>query len=398
MKLRAYAGVLAEAVAHVARALPTRAPVPVLAGILLTTGPDGLSLAAYDYESVATCRLTAEIADDGTVLVPGRLLTEIAKALPKGAEVDIELSGTRLLVTSGSAKFTLPTLPVEEYPALPPVPDTVLTIGADAFADAVGQCAPAAGTDDSLPVLTGVLLTLEGETLTLAGTDRYRFAVREIGVQPTGTVPAEPKRTSKKKDKKEQDDAVLCTALVPAKWLTDASKALAGEHQLSVGWHDGQLTFTVPGGRTIGTRLLEGDFPRFRGLMPDPADAAMTLTIPVDEALAAIKRVALVVDDKRPIRLTHEDGQLLLDAGDGDDAHAADRIPCNASGDLAEGREGCDIAFKPAYLVTALQALTTPEARLYLTHPHKPALITGYSGGPAEDGYEHLLMPIRLNG
>ncbi|MFD8597472.1 DNA polymerase III subunit beta [Kitasatospora sp. NPDC059646] len=378
MKLRLFAAPFADAVAHVARALPARPPVPVLAGILLATGENGLTLSAFDYETCATVTTDAEIADDGRALVSGRLLGDIAKALPKSAEVDLELAGTRLLVAAGSAKFELPLLPLDEYPALPAAPDTVFTAPADAFADAVAQVVVAAGTDDTLPVLTGVLLTLADDgRLTLAATDRYRFAVRETDVRPTGTVPAET------------------TVLVPAKWICDAAKALTGEHPLHAGWHDGQFTLSVPGGRAIGTRLLTGEFPKYRSLFPSAADATMTLTVPVAETIAALKRVALVVDDKRPVRLTHQDGRLLLAAGDDDGASAADHVSCNASGGVA-AVEGCDVAIKPSYLIDALQALTEPEARLHLTHPHKPVLALGWTGDGVEPDYEHLLMPIRL--
>ncbi|MFD9061429.1 DNA polymerase III subunit beta [Kitasatospora purpeofusca] len=404
MKLRLFAGPLADAVAHVARALPARPPVPVLAGILLATGEKGLTLSAFDYEIAATTSTGAEIADDGTALVSGRLLNDIAKTLPKGGEVDIELSGARLLLTCGTARFTLPTLPVDEYPALPPVPDTMLTVDADALASAVAQVAVAASTDDALPVLTGVQMVLEGQRLTLAGTDRYRFGVRELTVKPTGTLPAgKPKRKKKgadaEPDTAEEVRRAACTVLVPAKFLSDATRAMAGEHPTALGWNDGQLTLSTPGS-SFGTRLLEGEFPRFRGLFPAPEDAELTLTVAVDDALAALKRVSLVASARTPVRLavtTASDGatELRLEAGHGDDAHATDRIPCNTVGGL-EG--GAAIAFNPGYLADALKALATPEATVHITHQHKPALLTGRAGNLGDNDYEHLLMPIRLDG
>ncbi|WP_033821004.1 DNA polymerase III subunit beta [Kitasatospora sp. MBT63] len=402
MKLRLFAGPLADAVAHVARALPARPPVPVLAGILLATGEKGMTLSAFDYEVAAATSTGAEIADDGTVLVSGRLLNEIAKTLPKGGEVDIELSGARLLLVCGSARFTLPTLPVEEYPALPPVPDTMLTVDADALAAAVAQVAVAASTDASLPVLTGVQMVLEGDRLTLAGTDRYRFGVRELTVKPTGTLPTgKPKRGKKKDTDTEPDTAgevrrAACTVLVPAKFLSDATRAMAGEHPIGLGWNDGQLTLTTPGS-FYGTRLLEGEFPKFRGLFPKPEDARLTLTVAVDDALAALKRVSLVASAKTPVRLavTADGEELLLEAGHSDDAHAVDRIPCNTDGAL---EDGAAIAFNPGYLADALKALAAPEATFHVTHHHKPVVLIGRAGDLAESDYEHLLMPIRQDG
>ena len=313
------------------------------------------------------------------------------------------MSGARLLLTAGTARFTLPTLPVEEYPALPAVPDTVLLVEGDALADAVAQSVVAAGTDDTLPALTGVQMILEGSRLTLAATDRYRFAVRELTVKPTGTLPdAKPVKKARKKGDQDAGptaevlDAAARTVLVPAKFLSEAARALAGEHPVSVGWSNGQLTLSVPG-RTIGTRLLEAEFPKFRGLFPSTADAELTITVPVEEALAAIKRVALVASDKRPIRLAVDGDQLLIEAGDGDDACAADRIPCTATGSLGDRVQGCDAAFNPGYLADCLKALATPEARLHLTSSTKPVLVLGHSGEDAGGDYQHLLMPIRLS-
>ncbi|MER5353438.1 DNA polymerase III subunit beta [Kitasatospora sp. NPDC002551] len=402
MKLRLFAAPFADAVAHAARALPARPPVPVLAGILLRTGEDGLHLGAFDYEVCATTRADAEIADDGTALVPGRLLTDIAKTLPKGAEVDIELSRDRLLITCRSARFTLPTLPVDEYPALPAPPDTVFTVDGDALADAVAQAVVAAGTDHTLPALTGVQMILEDTRLTLAATDRYRFAVRELTVKPTGTLPAATTRTGRKKgedgaDPAEEAGRAARTVLVPAKVLSDAARTLAGEHPVAIGWSDGQVTLSVPG-RSVGTRLLEAEFPKFRNLLPEPDDAELTITVPVDEALTAIKRVALVASDRRPVRLAVDGDQLLIDAGDGDDAHAADRIPCTAAGAIGDRVRGCDAAFNPGYLTDCLKALTTPEARFHLTSSTKPVLVLGHSGEDTAGDYRHLLMPIRLQG
>ncbi|MFE2727056.1 DNA polymerase III subunit beta [Kitasatospora sp. NPDC059327] len=401
MKLRLFADPLADAVAHAARALPGKPPVPVLAGILLRTDTDGLHLAAFDYEACATVRADAEIADDGTALVSGRLLNDICKTLPKSAEVDLELSGARLLLTAGSARFTLPTLPVEEYPALPAAPDTVLTVEGDALADAVAQAVVAAGTDDTLPALTGVQMILEDSRLTLAATDRYRFAVRELTVKPTGTLPAaKPAKKAKNGDHDagptaEQLDAAARTVLVPAKFLSEAARALAGEHPVAIGWTDGQLTLSTPG-RTLGTRLLEGEFPKGRALFPHAEDAELTITVPIEQALAAIKRVALVASDKRPIRLAVDGDQLLIEAGDGDDARAADRVPCDATGSLTDRLRGYDAAFNPAYLADCLKAMTTPEARFHLTSSTKPVLVLGHSGEDTGGDYQHLLMPIRL--
>ncbi|MFI8085838.1 DNA polymerase III subunit beta [Kitasatospora sp. NPDC086009] len=402
MKMRLFAGPLADAVAFVARALPAKPAVPVLAGILLATDTDGPHVSAFDYEVAAATRLDAEIAGDGRALVSGRLLNEIAKSLPKDAEVDIELTASRLLVTSGAARFTLPTLPVEEYPALPAAPDTVFTVTADDFADATAQAFIAAGRDDSTPAMTGIQLQLNGDVLTLAATDRYRFGVRDLTVHPTGTVPAASKAAPKTKGKAAQDQATdaeaqrraAFTALVPAASLADAAKALAGEHPLRAGWSQGQLVLAA-GRRTFLCRLLEGyEFPRFVGMLPDLADAEVTITVDTAHAADAIKRVALVAAANTPIRLVADGQHLRLEAGSGDDAQATERIPAQFEGTVSDG---LTIAFNPGFLADALRAIAAPEVRIGITEPTKPAALAGAGGDSTDLEYRHTLMPVRLS-
>ncbi|WP_043478082.1 DNA polymerase III subunit beta [Kitasatospora sp. MBT66] len=397
MKLRLFVSELADAVSYTAKALPARPPVPVMLGMLLTTGEGGLRLSAADGEVYTTAAVSAEIADDGTALVPGRLLNDICSRLPKSAEVDLELvdNGARLVVGCGAARFTLPVLPVEEYPATVAMPDAIATVQADVLAEAVAQVAVAASTDTALPALTGIKLGLDGDTLHLDATDRYRMAHKELTVRPTGTVPAPAKR-GKKKDGDDQ-----AAVLVPAKALAEAAKALEGEHTLTLHWSDGLLGLSIPGGRTYMTRLLDGyEFPKMGGFFG--GEWPMTITVPVAEAVAAIQRVALVATRNTPIRLVLDPGgeQLRVEAGSGDDAQASDRIPAHATGDAE--RDGDDdvlvLAFNPAYLVDGLKALGTSEAQLRVRHPHKPAFLAGLVGDDLDATYQHLVMPVRLSG
>jgi len=187
MKFRVERDVFAEAVAWAARSLPPRPPVPVLAGLLLEVGADtGLALSSFDYEVSAHAQVDVSVAEPGKTLVSGRLLAEISRSLP-AQPVDVAVEGARVVVSCGTARFTLPTLPVDDYPTLPEMPAVAGTIGADVFAAAVSQVAVAAGRDDTLPVLTGVRIEIEGDRVTLAATDRYRLAVRELRWQPEQT-------------------------------------------------------------------------------------------------------------------------------------------------------------------------------------------------------------------
>ena len=209
MRFRVERDELTDAVSWVARTLPNRptTQLQVLAGLLLETSASGLRLSAFDYEVAAWGEINASVAEEGRSLVSGRLLAEIVRALP-AAPVEFEIDATRAVLTCGSSRFTLPTLPVEDYPALPGLPTVTGLLGSSAFASAVSQVSIAAGRDDTLPVLTGVRIEIAGEKLTLASTDRYRLAVRELVWRP-------------------EDPEVTGTALVPARTLADAAKALA---------------------------------------------------------------------------------------------------------------------------------------------------------------------------
>ncbi|MEV7940878.1 DNA polymerase III subunit beta [Kitasatospora sp. NPDC088264] len=401
MKLRAHADVLAEAVTYTAKALPSRHPLPVMHGMLLTTGPEGLSLSASDGEVYTTSTVAAEIADGGQVLISGRLLNDICGKLPKAGEVDFELAGARLILSCGSARFTLPTLPEDEYPTLPDMPEVVASLGADAFAEAVGQVAVAVGRDDTLPVLTGIQLRMDGEQLVLAATDRYRVARREITVHPSGTLPTAAKKKRRKGADDQAVDAAVAevnTALIPGKTLADAARALDGEHVLRLHWSDGLFGLSVPGGRSYMTRLLDThEFPKVDALMG--SGRTLTVTMQAVEAVAAVQRVALVAARNTPVRLFVTDGELLIEAGSGDDAQALDRIPADADGEADGTREDGTyvIAFNPGYLVDALKSPGTTEVQIEFGHPHKPARIVGRTG-EATESYQHVLMPVRIDG
>ncbi len=207
MKFQVDRDVLAEAVGWASRALPARPVIPVLSGLLLQAADDGLTLSCFDYEVSARVEVDAEIAEPGTVLVPGRLLAEITRSLPS-LPVEFADDPEGVSLTCGSASFTLVTLPVEEYPDLPDLPHTAGTVDGGVLAAAISQVTPAASRDDTLPLLTGVNIEVDGETMTLAATDRYRLAVRELPWNP-----ARPGRTGE--------------YLVPARTLADAARTMA---------------------------------------------------------------------------------------------------------------------------------------------------------------------------
>ncbi|WP_405784114.1 DNA polymerase III subunit beta [Streptomyces sp. NBC_00859] len=376
MKIRVERDVLAEAVAWAARSLPARPPVPVLAGLLLKAEEGALSLSGFDYEVSARVSVDAEIEEQGTVLVSGRLLADICRALPN-RPVEISTDGVRATVVCGSSRFTLHTLPVEEYPALPQMPTATGTVPGDVFASAAAQVAIAAGRDDTLPVLTGVRIEIEGDRVTLASTDRYRFAVREFLWKP-------------------EDPEASAVALVPAKTLLDTAKSLTSGDTVTLalsgsGAGEGLIGFEGAGRRTT-TRLLEGDLPKYRTLFPTEFNSIAVIETPA--FVEAVKRVSLVAERNTPVRLSFEQGVLILEAGSSDDAQAVERVDAKLDGD------DISIAFNPTFLLDGLSAIDSPVAQLSFTTSTKPALLSGRPAldAEADDAYKYLIMPVRLSG
>jgi DNA polymerase-3 subunit beta len=383
VKIQVERDVLAEAVAWTARALPARPTVPVLAGMRLHAG-DNLTLSSFDYDVSAQASVPVTTEEEGSALVSGRLLAEISRSLP-ARPVQINSEGGKAVLTCGSATFTLLTMPEEEYPALPEMPQAAGSVGSDAFASAVSQSATAAGRDDTLPALTGVRIEIEGDTLTLISTDRYRLAVRELRWSPS---------------RPDLSAAVL----VPARALAETARSLTSGAEVSIalalpgetgpdggpaGGGDGMIGFEG-GGRQTTTRLLGGEFPRYQALLPSHASATAELSTPL--LAEAVKRVALVAERNTAVRLAFSSGQLVLEAGTGEEAQAVEVLEASYEGDdLA-------IAFNPQYLLDGLAAIDSDIARMSFTEPGKPALITGKPATDGQPDYRYLLMPIRLGG
>lgn len=377
MKFRVDRDVLADAVAWAARSLPVRPSAPVLAGLLIDASDDGLVLSSFDYETSARATLTAEVSDEGRALVSGRLLADICRSLP-AKPVDMVLDGARVSLTCGSARFSLQTLPVEDYPTIPEMPTATGTVPSEAFAHAVAQAVTAAGRDDMLPVLTGVRIEIEGPTISLLATDRFRLSQREIGWSP-----------------RTPDESLA--ALVPAKVLGDTAKSLTAGSDVTIalstsGTGEGLIGFegTGPGGvRRTTTRLLDGEFPKVRSLFP----AEKLTTAKVDKAalIESVKRVALVAERNTAVQLAFSDGVLTLDAGSGDEAQASESIEAIIEGeDLTTG-------FNPQFLLDGLTAIDEAVVELAFTQASKPVVISGAIEDGAEDsGFRYLLMPRRL--
>jgi DNA polymerase-3 subunit beta len=382
VKFRVERDVLAEAVAWSARSLPVRPPVPVLAGLLLDVGEHGLAISGFDYEVSARVAVPAEVAEEGRALVSGRLLADICRSLPP-RPVDVTTDGSKVVLTCGTARFTLLTLPVEDYPQLPEMPSTSGVVAGDVFAHAVGQVAVAAGRDDTLPVLTGIRVEIEGERVTLAATDRYRLAVREFSWKP-------------------EQAGLSAISLVPARTLADTAKALTGSEDIEIALAAGAtgegLIGLASAGRRTTSRLLEGEFPKYRALLP--SESASVATVDTAPFVEAVKRVSLVAERNTPVRLQFSREEVVLEAGSGDEAQASEVLDAQLEG------EDISIAFNPTFLLDGLGALDSPRTRLSFTTSTKPAVLTPAATAAADDAaadhpagdYRYLLMPVRLSG
>ncbi|MBU6312616.1 MAG: DNA polymerase III subunit beta [Actinomycetales bacterium] len=374
MKFRVERDALADAVAWAARTLPSRPSLPILAGLLIEADTSGLVISSFDYETSSRVEVGADVNQPGRALVSGRLLADIGRSLP-AQPVTVTLDGTRVAVVCGKSSFTLPTFPVEDYPALPAMPSSSGTIPGDVFASAVAQVAVAAGRDDTLPTLTGIRIEVEGAMITLAATDRYRLAMREFSWSPS-------------------TPSLSVNALVPARTLAETAKSLAGADTVNVSLAEGGeglMGFEGEGRRTT-TRLLDGEFPKYRSLLPN--ETLSEATVNTGALIESVKRVALVAERNTPVRLTFSDGEVVLTAGTFDEAQATESVECALQGD------GLEIAFNPQYLLDGLGALDAAFTRLAFTQSTRPAVLSGVDevDGQTSADYRYLLMPVRLAG
>ena len=381
MKIRVDHDVLAEAVAWTARNLPSRPSVPILAGLLIKAEGASVTLSSFDYETSAKVAVPAKVFDEGQALVSGKLLADIARTLPD-QPVTIESDEAKAELTCGPAHFTLQVLPVAEYPSLPQMPNTTGHVPADDFAQAIDQVVVAAGRDELLPIYTGVRIELNGTTLSLLATDRYRMALREMAWKPTSK-------------------SVEGAAIVPARVLRETGRSMVagGDISLSLASENGgeSLIGFESDGRELTTRLLDGEFPKFRHLLD--VQANVSVRVKTEDMKAATGRVKLVAERNTPLRMNITPESISLDAATGDQAHASETLEAvvtnHTDGELALTAAG----FNPHYLEDALGALTTPYVMFSFTGTGQPCLLQGLPDldGEPDASYKHVIMLMRLS-
>ena len=379
MKFQVNRDVFSEAVSFAVKLLPQRTTLPILSGVLIEATNSGLSLSSFDYEVSAQTSISAEVDEPGRILVSGRLLADIANRLPD-APVQFSTQESRISVTCGSAKFTLLSMPVEEYPTLPQVAEQTGLLPAEAFATAVSQVSVAASRDDVTPVITGVQLEVSENSLSLVATDRYRVAVRSIDWDSAGSSTAS------------------VTALVPARTLQEIGKTFGHSGNISVSitsTDERELIAFSADKKTVTSLLIKGNFPPVKRLFPETVDNYAVIN--TAELIESVRRVSLVLEREAALRFTFTTDGLSLEAIGSEQAQASESIDAFLTGDDTV------VSLKPQFLLDGLGAVRSEFVRISFTktdNPNKPGpvLITSQSSKDqaGADSYKYLLQPNLL--
>lgn len=378
MKFQVNRDVFSDAVTFAVKLLPQRTTMPILGGVLVEATEDGVSLSTFDYEVSARTHIAADVTTPGRALVSGRLLADIASRLPN-APVDFSLDEGRISVRCGAGRFTLLSMPVEEYPTLPEVPESGGLVPGDVFAEAIAQVVVAASRDDVTPVITGVQLEVSDQSLSLVATDRYRVAIRDIPWDA------------------DSSGITAATALVPARTLSEIGKTFAHAPTVKVSISSGEdreLISFAAADKAVTSLLLKGNYPPVKRLFPETVEDYAVLN--TADLIDSVRRVALVLERDSALRFTFTPDGLTLEAIGGEQAQASESIDA-----VLTGAETV-VSLKPQFLLDALGAVHSEFVRLAFTktdNPNKPGpvLITAQtSKDDAGDSFRYLLQPNLL--
>jgi DNA polymerase III subunit beta len=352
----------------VSRAVSTRAATQALSGVLLTATDGRVTLSATDLDMGLTTGLAADIAAEGAVLLPGRLLADVARSLPDPTvEIETREAERDVEIRSGSSRFHLRVLAAADFPKLPEAGDAAgLKIPAKALESSIELVARAASRDDMRPVLTGVFVTASGSEMTMVATDSYRLAVKRTEL--------------------EADLGGEIEANIPARALRELSRVLAteGVEDATIWLLPNQAIFEA-GSITLTTRLIEGQFPNFRQLLPESYEHDVRL--PRSDFLDVARRISQLAQRNAPLRLSFETGELTVAAETPDVGDAKETMPAAFEG------EGLEIGFNPEFLKEGIESVEGDEVLLRLISPLRPGLLQ-----PVEnEDFRYLVMPIRLN-
>ncbi len=368
MKLTVERDSLFSALQLVGRAVSSRATLPSLGGVLLSASNGSLTLRATDMELGLTKTLAEiELAEEGSTLLPGRLLSDVVRSLPAG-KVAFELRGEQrdVELAAGGARFHLRTLPAEDFPRLPELDGEAVKLPARPLAETIDLVARAASRDEVRPILTGVLVQAEGERLTMVATDSYRLSVKHASLETPLSEPLE--------------------ANVPARALRELARIISAEgaDEVEIAMPRNQAIFRTAG-VTLSSRLIEGQFPSWRQLIPETFEHEVRL--PREEFLEITRRISQLAQRNAPLRLAFAEGELTVAAETPDIGDASEGMPAPYSG------EPLEIAFNPQFLVEGVESVGSEEVALQLSSPLRPGLLRPVDG----DDFSYLVMPIRLN-
>jgi DNA polymerase-3 subunit beta len=356
---------LAAKLAVVARAVSTRTTVLVLGVIQLRAEAGQLHLSATDMEVSLRATVEAQVADEGTVVVPGKLLLDIARSLPD-SDVTIEHKPEEavVVVTAGTANYRLHTYSSEDFPRLPEIEDAGLHgIDREALVETVARVGRSASRDESRPVLTGILVRFEPGKIVMAATDSYRLAVKETPVE--GTLPE-------------------LEAIIPARALQELARIAGTSDEIQLGLQENHVVFGAEG-TWLTTRRIDGQFPNYRQLLPEQFE--YELPLPREELLEVVRRVSLMAQRNSPLRLRFADGELTVSAVTQDVGEARESLPAPYTG------EAMEIGFNAEFLRDGLDSVDSDSIKFKLISPLRPAVLEGDT-----DDYVYLIVPIRLAG
>ena len=367
-----------EAVSFTAKLLPQRPTQPILSGVLLIAEDETVELGTFDYETSSRTAIKADITDPGRALVSGRLLAEIASKLPH-ADVSVLREDDRVLIQCGSASFSLPSMPVEEYPELPDVTDASGSVDAGAFAEAIAQVSLAASKEDVTPVITGVQCEIFGGTLTLTATDRYRVATRGI-------------------EWESADQSDNSTALVPAKIIAEVGKTFGNEERVDITIvkdSDREIIAFRGGSKTVTSVLIKGNYPPVQRLFPEVIENYAVVN--TNDIIDAVGRVGLVLEREAALRFSFSEGTVQLEGAGSESARADETTDAHLVGDAMV------VSLKPQFLLDGLRSAHAEFARIGFTRTDNPAkpgpvLISGQSSRDeqGEGSFKYLLQPNLL--
>jgi DNA polymerase III subunit beta len=355
----------ADRVSVVARALSTRASVLVLGGMELRAAGGKLELAATDMELSLRATVEADVAGEGTVVVPGRLLLDIARALPD-ADVTLEHlpEESVLVITSGSATYRIHTYSAEDFPHLPDLDTAALqTVDAGVLLSTIARVGRSASRDESRPVLTGIFVSFDSGKLVMAATDSYRLAVKETA--SPGPLPD-------------------LEAIIPARALQELTRIAGSSESVELAVQENHVVFGADG-VWLTSRRIDGQFPNYKQLLPEQFEHELEL--PREELLDVVRRIGLLAQRNSPLRLRFAEGELTVSARTQDIGEASESMPAPFAADAME------IGFNAEFLRDGLESVDSSTVRVKLISPLRPAVLQG----EAPD-YTYLIMPIRLAG